>query len=90
MGMHENKYYYWQRRLREAAISQIEGKKEAPGNMIVPQGFTEVKIADASGQEASGDEIGEIRIETGGVKITAGSAYPISKLAMIVRELTQP
>ena len=90
MGMHENKYYYWQRRLREMAINQINTQSGEATNNLVPKGFAEVKLAKATGQEAGNEETAEIKIETNGIKITACSAYPAGKLAQFVRELARP
>lgn len=80
VGMHENVYFYWQRRLREAACEQLS----------VP-GFAEVSLAGPMVQPASTGavQLGELRIEVGGVQITVDSGYPEDKLALLLRGLVQ-
>jgi len=80
-GICEKVYYYWQRKLREAACKEL----------AVP-GFTEVRVAEPRARigvmEAS--QPGELRIKAGGVQITANSKYPANKLAALLRELKRP
>jgi hypothetical protein len=77
-GYHENAYFYWQRKLREAACAQMR----APG-------FTEVKLAEAAaGKSLAGSgQPGELRVEVAGVRITVDGTYPADKLAALLREL---
>lgn len=79
-GFHENVYYYWQRKLREAACEQLS-----------PQGFTEVQLPDSSTQLALPEKSrsGQICVETNGMHITADSSYPVEKLGALLRELRQ-
>jgi len=89
MGLHENVYYYWQRKLREATYEQLsENKEEKP---TLPA-FTEVKLASHTPQQL--DQVdsfcGEIRIETADVRITTNSTFPMEALAVLLREMTRP
>ena len=43
-GFHENRYFYWQRKLRESACSQIETTAGDPEKAIVPQGWARVGL----------------------------------------------
>ena len=87
-GIHENVYYYWQRKLREAAcgrLSGIHGEKPA-----LPE-FTEVRLVDHA-TRLPVQEIpvnNEIRIETEGFRITASSTFPMEILAVLLREMAQ-
>jgi len=82
IGIAENTYFYWQRRVRQAACEQLA----APG-------FVEVAIQEPpalpipSEPEAPSSQL---RAEVAGVRIIADSAYPPSSLAALLRELTRP
>ena len=91
-GFHENIYYYWQRKLREAACQQIDQEQEDhPQTGIVPSGFTELKVMQPQGRQQQPwmSSQGELRIEYGGIKLTADSAYPAKQLLAIVLELSR-
>jgi hypothetical protein len=86
-------FFYWQKKLREAAYMQMSGNGEAlPGMRLVPKGFTEVKVSKSKAylplQESTGR--GELRAEISGVLITADSAYPVAGLADLIRRLALP
>ena len=90
-GFHENSYFYWQKKLREAACSQLISDKAVnrQGSMT-PLGFTEVKICESSNRPliAGAGEQGAISFDVGGVKFSAGNGYPASLIAELVRRLT--
>jgi hypothetical protein len=77
-GLHENEYYYWQRKLREAACEQ----RGIPG-------FTEIRLAEGPREISSKEtvESGQLCVEANGIHITADSSYPADKLAVLLREL---
>ena len=83
-GIHENVYYYWQRKLREAACEQLEQARKT--SLPVP-GFTEVQVTQTLPGLPESSESGCLRIEVAGLQITADSNYPTAKLAMLLREL---
>jgi hypothetical protein len=86
-GFHENIYYYWQRKLREAACSELtQTKGEAV--RVTPYGFAEVKLAGrpAASLSAAGTQC-EVSIEVGGVRITATREYPVDKLGALIRDV---
>jgi len=87
-GMHTNVYYYWQRKLREAACEQLSKNQESTPALSA---FAEVKLADEYQQLARREDShnDEILIETAGVRITAGSAFPMEVLAVLLREMTR-
>jgi hypothetical protein len=88
-GFHENRYFYWQKRLRAAACEEL-AKMHGNTASMVPVGFTEVKMTsrpalpptDATYQS-------RVCIETAGVRITADSEYPVVKLAELMREVAR-
>lgn len=79
-GFHENVYYYWQRKLREAACEQMNAS-----------GFAEVKLEVSPTQLAlpEAGRQGQLHMEVGGIRISADSAYPQAKLASLLRELSR-
>ena len=100
VGICENVYYYWQRKVREAASKQMtEEMKEKLGTtkigmaaktLSTPPGFMEVRIAEtpmqSGGERSQGNHI---YIEVSGVKIKASEMYPTEKLAVLIRELAR-
>ena len=84
MGICGNTYFYWQRKLREAACEQFVLPQEA-----APR-FTEVKLSVPQISHPETTEFGQIRIEVGAVKITADSGYLTVKLASLLLELSRP
>jgi hypothetical protein len=88
-GFHENKYFYWQKRLRELACDELailQDSIAAP----VPAGFAEVKLAGLSEFAPPASALqGQICIDAAGVRIAAGSEYPAEKLAVLLREVAR-
>jgi len=84
-GIHENSYYYWQKKLREAACSGIM-KTQAGRGSLAALGFVEVAVQNQSvPQEPEGISQSQVCIEAGRVRITAGGEYPIDKLSKLLR-----
>lgn len=84
LGISRNKFFYWQRKLRDAACEQLVVKQAAE-----VQSFTEIKLAEDKTIAGASLEPGSLRIEVGGVKLTADSTYPAEKLAALLRSITQ-
>jgi hypothetical protein len=82
--VHQNVYYYWQRKIREAACERV-----AQPEHLVPSGFTEVKLMELTAPPSAETSPG-LRIEIFGAQITADSTYPVDKIAALLRALTQP
>ena len=83
-GIHENTYFYWQRKLREASCGDLLGTTS-----LVPSGFTEVKLAVQRALPTPEGMQNQVSIEASGIRITAGSEYPDGKLAALLREVMQ-
>lgn len=86
-GFHENIYYYWQRRLREATCEQLAKiQSEQVQVNLVPSGFAELKIVEAYEPPAPPENAtqGEIRIDIAGIRIAADSTYPSEKIAALL------
>jgi len=87
-GISRNKYFYWQRKLREKACERLE-EAEASRTSLAVQGFAEVKLS-GSAIHAVSNHPDQVCIEIGNHKITAGADYPVGNLATLLRELVQP
>lgn len=87
-GFHENIYFYWQRKLREAACTELSRIKADP----TPQAptFAEIKLAESHPQlPPTVTSHNQVCMESGGIRITAGSEYPADKLAVLLQEVIQ-
>jgi len=88
-GIPEHQYYYWQRKLREAACEGLTTKQpETEG--IVPLGFVEVKAPLQSVLSPTSLNHSQLCVESRGVRITVGGEYPVDKLVVLLREVMQP
>jgi len=91
--IHENTYFYWQRKLREAACEKLAMTPcDSKPIAMVHHGFAEVKLRDNLPQITHTEPVlqGNLSIVVSGVKITADSTYPSDKLAYLLRELVKP
>lgn len=88
-GFHENIYFYWQKKLRETACEQLAGTNvESVPTSLVTRKFSEIKISETPLLPSSEPSPrGEIRIETAGVRITADSEYPPTRLVELIKGL---
>ena len=94
IGICENTYFYWQRRLRKAACEQL-GKYEAEQKSVQPC-FVEIEVAEQRvlptlpAPSVLAPSPSQLQIKVAGVQITADSAYPPEQLAALLRELRRP
>ena len=86
----EKTFYYWQRRLREAACEGFTEAQFLSGQSLTAPRFAEVQLTAAASAVALPELTHELRVEVGGLQIIAGSEYPADKLAMLLRELSRP
>lgn len=87
-GFHENVYYYWQQKLREAALEELAGQREAKAS--APEGWalcTAKPALPAATENAVATSSDQVTVEAQGLRITAGSEYPVEQLARFLREL---
>ena len=96
IGICENTYFYWQRRVRSVACEQLT-KLESAHKSVTPPSFVAIEVAEPSSMPlalAAPPETGipssQLCVEVAGLHITADSAYPPDKLAVLLRELMQP
>lgn len=81
-GIHENVYYYWQRKLREAALEELTEQGDAKAS--APEGWALCTAKPGMPMATSSEQVAA---EVQGIRITAGSAYPVEQLAQLLREL---
>lgn len=77
IGLHENVYYYWQRKLRIAAIETVE-----PSDLSVPSGWA---ICETRQETRNPQDC--IQIEIGKSRITADANTDHKLLAKVCRTL---
>jgi hypothetical protein len=91
-GFHENIFYYWQKKLREATIGELRKTNESamPPSREAP-GFIEVKVpGGVELQSYTERNCGNtIRVEAGGLRITAESGYPVEQLAVLLARIVR-
>ena len=90
-GLSSNAFYYWQRKLRDKAFSRGVQLEETPAVApVTSASFTEVHVMDpwSPGLQAAPSS-GEVRMEFGGVVITANATYPVSHLSELLRGIAQ-
>ena len=91
-GIHENTYFYWQKKLRVAACEQLAKMQvnSTPAILTHP-GFAEIKLQDSHPQIQDSKTVphGNLSIEVSYVKLTADSGYPVGQLAYLLRELVK-
>ena len=92
-GFHQNNYFYWQRKLREAACEQIVefSTEDEPGDLPARR-FTEATLSEPSQAGALHAPTGQavIQVEIAGMRVTANEAYPAAKLAAVLKGLMAP
>jgi len=83
-GIHESSYYYWLKKLRESACAEITKYQEASNQ--TQRIFTQVQLpANQALPLRSNIEENQICVEINGVRIIAGSGYPIERLTELVQ-----
>ena len=93
IGIHVNRYFYWQSKLREAACQEL---LPAPVNCdekaIAPNGWavcdvTEV-VAQANGKSSTASQRSAVNIEIGKSRVSAEADVDIELLEKVCRMLT--
>lgn len=81
IGCHENVYYYWQRKLRETAYSELAIRTSETEQGMTPNGWTRLEQSEFSSVES------EVTIEVGGCRVTVTSSTDPMLLAQVCRIL---
>ena len=89
-GFHENRYFYWQKKLREIACEEMAKVQGNKTSLAPPTIFAEVKLPMQPALPTTpGVSHNNICIESSGIRLMAGGEYPIDKLAKLLRVVRQ-
>ena len=92
-GLSRDAYFYWQRKLKEAACEQFMVMENEPKQTeLIATGFAEVKVGERKEDYRREGHVagGQLSIEVPGIKILADGCYPVGQLAYLLRELVSP
>jgi len=92
-GFHENSFYYWQRKLREAAFEHMTEVQTGSCEMnLCAPSFAEVRLKEPTAGPALPEttQANQITVTLGELRITTDSTYPTDKLAELLRRLIRP
>ena len=83
-GFHQNIYFYWQRKLREAACRELQPAVNAgSGKAFVPQGWAVCEKGEPNPKESG------ICIEIGKCRVKVGGEVSSEQLETVCRVLTK-
>ena len=91
-GIKLDQFFYWQRKLRQAASEHFERTQKTRTTSLSVPGFAQVSLETTPLQAAlpqTSDTADTLHVEIGGVRIIAGVGYPPDKLAALLRGLSQ-
>lgn len=89
-GFHENRYYYWQKRLREVTCESLSVITSESAE-IMPISFVEAKLSERQLQKSQAAETtSHVSIEVDGIRISVSGDYSADKLAVLLREMKRP
>ena len=85
-GINEKTYYYWQKKLRQAACEQLKNYTDSQSSK-----FTEVMLPEIPSKVAIPQAVqtNQLQMEICGIRIQADSTYPPEQLAILLRELAK-
>ena len=88
-GLHENSYYYWQKKLRTAAIDELTTATDERAQELVPI-MAKLNLTKNNGSELTGIGSNDyVSIEMFGIRLTASRDYPIAKLSELLRVVSR-
>ena len=89
-GFHEGKYFYWQKKLRELACEELAKTQGKATQLSEPPVLAEFKLPmQPSLPPVAGVSQNDICVEIPGMRLTAGSGYPIDQLAELLRMVSR-
>jgi len=85
-GIGRHSYFYWQRKLREAAVRQLvaAAEPEKAQQALVPSGWAQACIAE----ECAPEQAGGLTLRVGGAEIEVRRGYDEALLASVIKTLT--
>jgi len=80
-GIRRNQYFYWQRKLREAACTQLAIREKEPIKEPIPNGWARLMPAQSCRPS------GEVKIEVGGFFVMVTDETDLELLSKVCRTL---
>jgi hypothetical protein len=88
-GLHENSYYYWQKKLRAMAVSELAAASEERSQELAPI-MAKLNLPKSGGTEINGAESSDsVSIDLFGIRLIAGRGYPAEKLSELLRTVSR-
>ena len=86
-GINEKTFYYWQRKLREAAAQQLAGAAEPRKDQqtLIPNGWAQACIAE----ECTAAQAGSLTLRVGGAEIEVRQGFDEALLASVIKTLSR-
>jgi putative transposase len=86
-GITRQVYFYWQRKLREAAAQQLAAaaEPEKVQHALVPKGWAQACIAE----ERTPEQAGSLTVRVGGAEIEVRQGFDEVLLASVIKTLSQ-
>jgi len=81
-GIAFNVYFYWQRKLREAAVRQLSAITEQESQALIPSGWATV-------QETKPKQAGGLTLRVSGGEIEVRQGYDDALLTSVIKRLSQ-
>jgi len=81
-GVSRNTYFYWQRKVREAAARQLEKAAAESSQALVPGGWATV-------QESVPEQLDCLKLRIGSAEIEVHPGYDEALLASVIKTLSQ-
>ena len=91
-GVSRHRYFYWQRKLRDAAFDHVvSSQANAEQKSMVPVSFAEVQLQPGQIHNSSDNDgqKGKLTAEVLGIRLSADCVYPVDKMAYLLRELVK-
>jgi len=87
-GFHENRYFYWQKRLRETACEEFARIQDNTTNLKTV--FAEVNLPLRPTMPSEDHkQTSDICIESPGLRISANREYPVGQLVELLKTVMQ-
>ena len=81
-GIGRHSYFYWQRKLREAAAQQLA--EAQPETALVPSGWATISPAE----DVAPEQAGSLTLRVGGVEIQVSDGFDEALLASVCKALS--
>jgi len=91
IGVHENVYYYWQRKLREKAceLGMLQNEESTTEAQLISQGFAEIKLRPLLADRQHKSSISQIHVEYAGMRLSTDCTCPAGYLSILLKELVR-